>query len=698
MPDVKDEFWDLLNALCERALTPAEGARLETMVLSSPEARWQYLSYLHLHGTLYWDAVGGLAVPPRMANSAEFATTKSSPASAPPLRRRRVLWASLAGLAALVMLAFLLLPSRNQPAVGPVVVQTPPSGTPVLVDAAPPQGASGPRQPIHLPGFAQRPTDSNTAVSALNPSPAPTPASVPSTAELPLDPQLPASVQRQVALINHAIRAGWESAGIAPSERAEDAAWLRRVFLDLSGHIPSAEDARRFLADRRLDKRQRLVDQLLDDPAFVRQLTTRWTNLLVGRVSDARVNRPALEKFLRTSFAGNRGWDQIVTDLVAAEGRSDENGAANFLIAHLNNQAVPATAITARLFLGVQVQCTQCHNHPSGLARQTDFWEFNSFFHQTEAVLLTDRDPATGRMKSQVSELVSQPTGGPTFYETPNGAMKAVYPKYHDREISPDPDVNRRRELARLMVEEDGSQLAAAFVNRAWQQFFGFGFTRSVDDMGPHSPASHPELLSDLSNEFRQSGYDIKQLTRWICLSEPYQLSSRFNETNAQDDPERGDLPLFSRVYPQPMTVEQLYDSFLVATKAHQAGATDWTAAQSQRQAWLAQFIVSFQTEENDEANTFDGTVTQALTLMNGPMIAKALETKSGTYLSEVLRAPGGETDKIEQLCLAALSRKPSPRELAAMHKLVRKSASGSEGYQDLFWALLNSNEFAVVY
>jgi hypothetical protein len=248
------------------------------------------------------------------------------------------------------------------------------------------------------------------------------------------------------------------------------------------------------------------------------------------------------------------------------------------------------------------------------------------------------------------------------------------------------------------MTEDDGLQLAKAFVNRTWERFFGFGFTRPIDDMGPHNLPSHPELLADLANEFRQSGYDVKQLARWICLSDAYQLSSRLTDGNRIDDPERGETPLFSRVYPRPMSVEQLYDSFLVATKAHQSGVADWTEAEAQRQEWLSQFIVSFGTEENDEANTFEGTVTQALTLMNGPLIDKALEPSPGTYLGEVLRQPGSETEKIEQLCLAALSRKPTSRELPAMQKLVRKSPTGVEGYQDLFWALLNSNEFSATY
>jgi len=695
--DFSDELDQLLNALCERRLTSAQAARLEQLVLSSPNARWRYVTYLDLHGTLYWDAVGGLAAAQQSGAYETLPAASIIPAvNSRAWRRQHV--AISASLAALLLVGILWWKTAPTGHVTPteVVVQPAETPSPAISDHPAPTIA-GPRQPVRLGS-----QDSTLPIATItDPPEVTTPSNTPpveTQASLVLDAALPTDVQRPVAVINHRIRASWTAANVSPSARAEDAAWLRRVFLDLTGRIPTVAEVRGFLDDRRADKRTLLVDRLLDEPEYVRNLTTQWANLLVGRVAGAQVDRPALQKFLRTSFAQNRGWDAIVTDLVAAEGRADENGAANFLIAHLNNQAVPATAITARLFLGVQVQCTQCHHHPAGAGLQTDFWELNSFFHQTQAVTLQQRDAITGQVKSTVAELVSQPTGGPTFYEMPNGVMKAVYPRYHGQDISPDPSVNRRQELARLMTEDDGAQLAAAFVNRTWQHFFGYGFTRPVDDMGPHNPASHPELLAELATEFRQSGYDIKQLTRWICLSEPYQLSSRFDETNQLDNPERGEVALFSRVYPRPMTVEQLYDSFLVATKAHQAHAADWTQAEAQRQAWLQQFIVSFQTEENDEANTFDGTVTQALTLMNGPLIDKALEPSAGTYLAEVLRKPGNDTEKIEQLCLAALSRKPSPRELTAMHKLVRKSPGNVEGYQDLFWALLNSNEFSVTY
>lgn len=688
MSDVRDELWPLLNALCDQRLTPAEAARLEQLVLSSPEARRQYVDYLNLHGSLYWDAVGGLALIP----------ADSKIVAAPSRTRRWIIGSVATGMAAMLLIGVVWRTAFSPPNGQPVELVVIPADHTPPDQAANPLPQVGPREPVRL---KSRDADSHTIADNDTDLPGVHPPAVPEVDDalpLVLDSNLPADVQRPVALINHRIAAAWSDAEITPSERADEAAWLRRVYLDLTGRIPTADDVQSFLADRRAGKRASVVDQLLDSPDYARNLTTQWTNLLVGRVSAEQVDRPALQKFLRTSFAQNRGWDDIVSDLVAAEGRADENGAANFLIAHLNNQAVPATAITARLFLGQQVQCTQCHKHPFGDGAQTDFWELNSFFHQTESLRVVERDPKTGQTKSSVAELVSQPAGGPTYYEAPNGLMKAVYPRYHGHEISPDPEVNRRQELARLMIEDDSRQLARAFVNRTWQHFFGFGFTRPVDDMGPHNPPSHPQLLAELAREFRQADYDIKQLTRWICLSDAYQLSSRMTDDNRVDDPERGEMPLFSRVYPRPLSAEQLYDSFLVATKAHQSGAADWTAAESQRQAWLAQFIVSFDTEENDEANTFDGTVTQALTLMNGPLIDKALEPTAGTYLGQVLRQPATDTQKIEQLCLAALSRKPNSRELAAMHKLVRKSPTESEGYQDLFWALLNSNEFSATY
>ena len=410
------------------------------------------------------------------------------------------------------------------------------------------------------------------------------------------------------------------------------------------------------------------------------------------------------------AFAANRPWNQIVYDLVSAEGSSSENGATNFLIAHLNNDALPATAVTARVFLGQQLQCNQCHNNPFSKTQQTAFWELHSFFSQTASVPRHTRDPRTGNDRVTHTDLVTRDAGGPIYFETQTGLMRVAYPRFNGQDVDAGPETNRRAALARLMTEGDQPQLAATYVNRVWSHFFGEGFTPTVDDIGPHSPASHPELLALLTRQFVRSGYDTKQLVRWICNSEPYQLSSRFGERNQMDDPTEGQAPQFSHMYVKSMTAEQMYDSFLVATKANRAGGVDWTQAESQRQQWLSQFVVNYETDENDEAMEFGGTMSLALTLMNGSLVEKALEISPGTFLDEVVKRKADEKEKIRQLCLAVLSRQPSPSELAAMRKLVRddspprgsknasKHAAGAEGYQDLFWALLNSNEFALVH
>jgi len=408
---------------------------------------------------------------------------------------------------------------------------------------------------------------------------------------------------------------------------------------------------------------------------------------------------------LRRSFAHNRPWNEMVVDLIAAEGDDEQNGAANFLLAHLNNQAVPATAITSRLFLGVQMQCTQCHNHPFNDSKQSQFWQFNSFFHQTKRLSRRRRDPRTGRMQT-VSLLVSRAVGGPTYFETRQGVLKAVYPRFAGTSIDPGAQVNRREALARLMVSGETPLVAQAMVNRMWAHFFGYGFTRPIDDMGPHHAPTHPELLDRLSREFVFSGYDLKQLIRWICLSRGYQLTSRFGESNRIDNPAVGEAPLFSRMYVKPLTAEQLYDSVLVATRADETGVSRWDDVVRRREKWLQQFVRTFGTDENDEATSFDGTIPQALMMMNSELVRKALSPRPGTYFHDMLTRSNNDVQIIRGLALAALSRYPTSEETASVHRLLReriarasrnprqRQQARTEALQDIFWAYLNSAEF----
>jgi len=214
--------------------------------------------------------------------------------------------------------------------------------------------------------------------------------------------------------------------------------------------------------------------------------------------------------------------------------------------------------------------------------------------------------------------------------------------------------------------------------------------------MGPHKAPSHPELLDRLSDEFVKSNYDLKQLIRWICNTEAYNLTSRFGRKNDIDNPAAGETPLFSHTYVKQMEAEQLYDSLIVATNAHRSGRSNWSDAERQRQQWMQQFVVAFGTDENDEATTFNGSIPQALMMMNSDLIQNAISAEKGSYLRTMLTGRGPDSNRVRKMFLATLSRYPTRQESSAITKGLRnlKDADKLAAYQDFFWALLNSNEF----
>lgn len=499
-----------------------------------------------------------------------------------------------------------------------------------------------------------------------------------------------------VTFIDAQIRTNWSDNEIKPSNRADDSEWLRRIYLDLAGHIPPFDVVESFVGDKDENKRAQMVDTLLQDPGYVRNLTAIWTNLSIGRRTPRRVSRTGMEKFYREAFAKNRPWNDVVYDLVTAEGHFEENGAVNYLLAQMTmrDEAVQVTAKTTRLFMGIQVQCTQCHDHPFNDWKQNQFWEFNSFFRQARRVDHRKYDPKSGRQVDDYSEVVSRAFSGPVYYEKRNALMEVAYPKFFGSPIEKEEESGRRKKLAELMTKYEQNYIARAMANRMWGHFFGYGFTRPVDDMGPHNPTSHPEILDRLSDEFLKSGFDLKQLVRWICNTESYSLTSRFNKDNQSDNPAAGEIPLFSHMYVKSLQAEQLYDSLIVATDAHKSGRSSWSDAEKKRQEWMQQFVIAFDTDENDESTTFDGTIPQALMMMNGELVKKAVSAENGSYLREMLSDNGSDAKKIQKLFIATLGRKASRKELSAANKLIRKSQNKLASYQDLFWALLNSNEF----
>jgi hypothetical protein len=519
----------------------------------------------------------------------------------------------------------------------------------------------------------------------------------------------------QVLTIDERIRASWSEFGLLPAKEEEDGLWCRRVYLDILGRIPTLKEQQDFWKDSRPDKRIKLVDRLLYDQEHTEEFAARWanvwTNILIGRSGGNErrtlINRAGLEKYLRDHFARNLPYDQMVFELITATGATQPgvegyNGAVNFLIGKVNEEGgVQATAAVSKTFLGLQVQCTQCHNHPFNQWKQQKFWEFNAFFRQTRAL----RRFVPGTMDVAYAQLVDEDFAGQSrrtneadiFFQLRNGVTKVAYPIFVDgSEIGRSgyvAEVNRRRELGKLVVQSE--YMAKTMVNRTWAQFLGHAFTKPVDDLGPHNTPSHPELLEELAAAFKDSSYDVKQLMRWIVLSKPYQLSSRTTKENAVDDPALGEPPKFSHFYSRQLSPEELYQSLVYATQADRRGSLE--DQQRRRDQWLEQFVVAYGTDDAGEATLFNGSIPQSLMMFNGDLIREATSIQTGSWLEGLASGSGKPADKVHVLFVAGLGRKARSEELGmAAQLLAVREGKQVEMLQDMWWAILNCNEFII--
>jgi len=379
----------------------------------------------------------------------------------------------------------------------------------------------------------------------------------------PRSDRKPTATVSQVALIDKAIAEAWNKAGVKPARPATDEEFLRRAYLDVLGRIPNVQEARAFLNTREKDKRGKLVEYLLNHPDYAKNLATQWSVLLIGRGNQGRmVDRAALTNWLRKQFGSEKPWNETVHELVSSSGSNKDNGAVNYVLAHLEFGAVPLTSRTTRLFLGQQIQCTQCHDHPSNDWKQIDFWGINAFFKGMKTEQKT-RQNDTGLEVYDHTELRDEPTDEYVKFDRRNGMVGIAFPRFLDgRKISQGTDVVRRAELGKLIADPKNEALAKAFVNRMWAHFLGRGIVNPVDDFGPHNQPSHPELLDQLAKDFQESGYDVKKLCRSIMASRAYQLSSVKPKGSEKEE------GLFSSMQLKPMTPEQLFDSLLsVATR-----------------------------------------------------------------------------------------------------------------------------------
>lgn len=488
-----------------------------------------------------------------------------------------------------------------------------------------------------------------------------------------------ANVQQLAGRIDEMIATGWAGAGVRPAPRAEDAAFLRRVYLDVAGKIPPVAEVRRFLADSTPDKRQRLIERLLDSPGYISHFSTVWRLLLVPE-EQANLRQlaalPLLEEWLRQQLANEIAYDQMVRTLLTFpldDPRPDpKQPSPRAFFLGKENKPDELAAATTRLFLGVRLECAQCHDHPFARWKRDQFWSQAAFF----TGLNEPMRPDGVRAAFPVPQL-----------PIPGGQRVARARFLDDTEPEWSTAPSPRQTLADWLVTPENPFFARAAVNRLWGHFFGIGLVDPVDDLTEANPPSHPELLDELARAFVAHQYDLKFLIRAILLSNTYQFSGSAGPA------EPSKPRLFNRMAVKSLTPEQLFDSLAQATgyrEPVQAGSRRPTG--NARRTFLARFP---RTEQRTDVAT---SITQALALMNGKLVAEVTSLERSTALSAVAHAPFMETaERIKTLFLATLSRPPRPEEAERLARYVAaggSSADPQEALADVFWALLNSGEF----
>jgi hypothetical protein len=474
------------------------------------------------------------------------------------------------------------------------------------------------------------------------------------------------TAEQLAARIDHWVAARWAEKGVQPAPRADDAEFFRRLSLDLNGRIPSVLDLTSFLDDRRPDKRRLWVAELTagDDhrDRFVRHWAAWWQDFLFSRTTNqqARFIGRQLDSWLREQVQANTPYDRMVREILAGdEGRSfyranedkPENLAGN----------------TSRLFLGVNLECAQCHDHPTARWTRRQFWETAAFF----APGARDGDTAKVKLPNSDSEVRARflDGGRPTW--TPGANPRAV--------------------LAGWLTSPQNPYFARAAVNRLWEYLLGTGLTEPVEAMGPDNPPSHPELLDELAGQFVAHGFDLAYLIRAITNSRAYQLTSR------QTGPGPDDPRLFARMAVRGLSPDQVYDSLVEALGVPDRAEAVPSLFAGQPATPRAELQAQFGDAPDRKAGR-QTSIPQALYLMNGPFLEEAIAASRN--LATVQANVSGTVDRnLTDLYLAALSRRPTPDELKRLRDYVATGGPAHDrkaALADVFWALLNSGEFVM--
>lgn len=480
------------------------------------------------------------------------------------------------------------------------------------------------------------------------------------------------------AKVDELLSAKWKGK-VEPAPDASDSEFFRRLSLDLTGRVPSLSAAKDFLEDSRADKRRQWADEFLDGSdyadRYAAHFANRWRAVLLAQANpQLGVAGARLEGWLTKQFKANAPYDRLVRSLL-----TDPD--ANEYYTAYEGKPENVAGATARALLGIRLECAQCHDDRSGGAwTRTQFWEYAAFFSRmpvprVEGIRVQDvddRSEGTPRIKLPESD-------------------KYISAKYLDgAELAWKKGADPRAVLGEWVTKADNQWFARAAVNRVWHHFFGVGLIDPVDGLGTTDNApSHPELLDELTREFIAHKFDLKFLMRVVVGTKAYQRTSR------QTHPSQADPRAFARMPVRALSAEQLFDSLVEATGYQPPAENTSTYPIGPVTSPRATFLGKFQSHP-DQPLTTSTSIQQALFLMNGQLTATAGGLEGGRNLSAVTSGKGEDTDKVSDLFLLVLSRKPTEVEVKRFTKFVETAADRTTAFADVFWVLLNSTEFTV--
>jgi Protein of unknown function (DUF1549)/Protein of unknown function (DUF1553) len=569
------------------------------------------------------------------------------------------------------------------------------------------------------------------AVAACSTSNAPSKkAAAPASAEVevvgPTHTHVSADVRATVARVDALLAAAWSQTGVEPAPAADDPTFLRRASMDLVGDLPEASAAAAFAADGAEDKRSKLLTELSKSAGWARHWTNVFDELWMLEGRNPLVDRVAFRQWLYGALRSGTSYDALVREMLTAKGTNSEGGRPDMTAWEPSDGAAPEgvngavnwflqgsrepqdlAGLASRTMLGVQLQCAECHDHPTEKWTQNDFKSFTSTFLHARGKRL-DKGRAMGirRVAVQDSRRVPRARMRKTGYgkETPTALDGTKL------------DTGRARDhLAEWMTAADNPWFAKAMVNRMWSQFLGRGFIEPIDDFRADQEVVLPEVLDVLVQDFVAHGYDLGRLMRIMLSTEAYARSAVGREP----------AKMWEHFALRPMTDTQLLDAIVRATGIEPV--LEEVAGERLPRIKMRlrkQFRFAFDVDEAGSDDGFTGTVPQALMLLNGPVTAAGSSALEASTVGRAARLPGGATAALDAIYLAALGRTPAAEErehwLAYIasadpsdarrargggpvgrvyrQKRLPDVAAEDEAYEDIMWALLNSSEFFFIH